>query len=320
MIINPYRFASAAPPATPVGRAVIYSGTGSAQSITGAGFSPDLVIIKSRGTTNGWRWTDNVRGTTKSLNSASSGAEATETGGVTSFDADGFTIGNDADYNTNASNYLALCLQRVAGAFDIVTYTGTGAAHTISHGLGVAPELIIIGNRSNAGVNWAVYPGPLASPETKFLLMQTTASAVTDSTYWNNTTPTSSVFTVGTNSVLNSNTQTYVAWLFASLAGSVKVGSYTGDGNATGPTVTTGFKPRFVLVKRTDNTGNWRLFDDARDTSNPSGIFNSLNSTAAENTLADGVDFQSTGFAFTDTGGAAAVNINGATYIYVAVA
>lgn len=309
-----------------VGQALLYTGNGGTQSITGASFSPDLVICKLRpgATGNSWPWTDNVRGATLALFSNATSAETTHTDGVTSFDANGFSLGNGALYNTNAANYLALVLQRLAGAFDIVTYTGTGAVRTVPHGLGVVPELIVVKRRNAAGNEWFVYPGPLASPETKFLLLSTNAAVATLSTPWNNTAPTSTEFTLGTAGSLNSNGGLFVAWLFASLNPGCKVGSYTGDGNTNGPVVTTGFKPRFVVIKRTDATGNWAVFDDQRDPTSPHNTFNHLNvaGTTAESVTtntAGGVDFLSTGFQSIDSA-PADINISGATYIYLAIA
>lgn len=309
---------SVSAPIASVGKALIYSGNGTSQSITGAGFSPDLVAIKARNATTGWRWTDTVRGVTLAWASSSNTQEVTEAGGVTSFDGDGFSVGNDADYNANTVNFVALVMEEVAGAFDIVTYTGNGTSgRTVSHSLGVTPDLIITANRS-ATANRAVYPGPLSSPATKFLQFQTNAAVGTSTTVWNDTAPTSSVFTVGNSSSVNTNTNNYVAYLFANSPGNVSVGTYTGDGADPGPFITTGFKPRFVLVKRTDNTGDWVLFDDARDTSNPSGTWNTTDGTGVEATVGGGADFQATGFQFTNSAGAS-VNTNGATYLYLAV-
>lgn len=306
--------------ATPVvGRVLLFGNIGSGtQSITGAGFSPDLVAFKARAALLGWRWVDNVRGAGLAIASDATAAELTETTGLVSFDADGFTSGVDTQYNSNFN--LALVLQMVAGAFDIVAYTGTGVAHTIAHGLGVVPEFIIVKDRSATG-NWIVYPGPLSSPETKFLLLNTTAAVATSATAWNNTLPTSSVFTVGTSTNMNTNGNDYIAYLFASLNPGVKVGSYTGDGNINGPVVTTGFRPRLILIKRIDATSSWYLFDDQRDPSSPHNTYSNPHLNNAETVTtntAGGVDFLATGFQSIDEA-PAALNVSGATYIYLAI-
>jgi hypothetical protein len=305
-----------------VGQALLYTGNGATNNVTGADFSPDLVITRTREPAGGnWNWVDTLRGVTKSIRSNSVAAELTEATGLTSFDANGFTLGAAAGYNNNADDFFALLLREVANAFDIVLYTGTGSAHAENHGLGVVPELIIVRNRSGTA-NWAVYPGPLASPGTKFLQLQTNAAVSTSVTVWNNTDATSTQFTVGTSSSVNTNGHNYVAYLFASLNPGVKVGSYTGDGNANGPVITTGFRPRFVIIKITSTTGGWRVFDNQRDASSPhntwSGIDGDLTETVTTN-AAGGVDFLATGFQSIDSA-AAAINNVGATYIYLAIA
>lgn len=310
-----------------VGQVLLYTGTGAAQSITGANFSPDLVICKRRAgaSGNGWPWTDSVRGATKRILSNATSSEGTDTDGITGFDPNGFTVGTGTNqYNQSGEAYMALVLQMVASAFDIVTYSGTGSAQAINHNLGVVPELIIVRNRTSGVTDWAVYPGPLSSPETKNLRLNTNAAVATSSTFWNNTAPSSTQFTVGTANQTNQNATNLVAYLFASVNPGVKVGTYTGDGNTNGPTITTGFRPKFVIIKRTDSTGNWVVFDDQRDSSSPHNTYNHLNvgGTIAESVTtntAGGVDFLSTGFQSIDSA-AADININGATYIYLAVA
>lgn len=308
-----------------VGQALTYTGNGTSQSITGADFSPDLVITRRRTGTAGssFPWTDNVRGATLAVGSADESAEVTATGGVTSFDANGFSVGNSSNYNANAIGYISLLLQITPGAFDIQLYTGTGVARTVNHNLGVVPELIIV-RRRDVGEAWFVYPGPLSSPATKFLLLSRVDDVATLSTPWNNTAPTSTEFTVGTAGSTNANGGLFVAYLFASLNPGCKVGSYTGDGNTNGPVVTTGFKPHFVVIKRTDANGGWVMFDDQRDASSPHNTYNHLNVAGANNesvttNSAGGVDFLSTGFQSIDSA-AADININGATYIYLAIA
>lgn len=309
-----------------VGQVLLYTGAGGSQSISGSDISPDLVICKRRIGIGGTAWPcfDSVRGTTKRILTDATQNETTDTGGVTSFNANGFTVGGGSQYNETGVDYMSIVIEMVANAFDIVTYVGTGVAHAINHNLGVVPELIIIKNRTDGGRNWAVYPGPLSSPETKRLLLNTNSAVATSSTHWSNTAPSSTQFTVGTSIETNSNTHNHVAYLFASLNPGVKVGSYTGDGNTNGPAVTTGFRPKFVIIKRTDSTGDWAVFDDQRDPTSPHNTFNHLNISGAvaesvTTNTAGGVDFQATGFQSIDSA-AADININGATYIYLAIA
>jgi hypothetical protein len=329
MIVNPFWFAATGPTPAVVGQALLYTGTGVARSVTGADFSPDLVIVKRRtpnASNSSWAWDDNVRGVNKYLLSDAAFAENTG-GSVTSFDANGFSVGTTTLHNNSGDPFLALVLQRVAGAFDIVTYTGTGVAHAENHGLGVVPELIIVKNRTSASLDWFVYPGPLSSPETKFLRLNVTGGSGTSGTAWNNTLPTSTQFTVGTAVQVNINAGLHVAYLFASDGSGCDVGSYVGDGNTNGPVVTTGFRPKFVLIKRTDAADNWIIFDDQRDATSPHDTYGHVNrgGTAIVDNVttntAGGLDFQATGFQSIDSAGTnCAINVNGATYIYLAIA
>jgi len=205
-------------------------------------------------------------------------------------------------------------LGRAPGFFDEVCYTGTGSATTFSHNLGVVPELLITKNRSNAS-NWRVYSATLGN--TKYLTLNGDQAEDTLSTMWNNTTPTSSVFTVGTSN--SASGQTYVAYLFASALGVSKVGSYTGNGS--NQTINCGFTggARFVMIKRTDSTGDWYVWDTARGIVSGNDPRLSLNTTAAEVTTDDSVDTDSTGFVVNQLS-ATNINVTSATYIFLAIA
>ena len=215
-------------------------------------------------------------------------------------------------FNNSGSTFVSHAFSRAPGFFDVVCYTGTGANRTVTHNLGVAPELMIVKRRETANA-WAVYAN---NDNTDYLVLNTTAATVDDNTYWNDTSPTSSVFSVGTNDATNASGSTYVAYLFASLSGVSKIGTYTGNGSSV--TVTTNFQPRFILVKRTDSTGNWIVGDSARGlvSADEPALF--LNSTAAETTGQDWVDVSSTGFTVNET--ALNANVNTGTYLYLAVA
>jgi hypothetical protein len=180
--------------------------------------------------------------------------------------------------------------------------------------LGSIPKMMIVKRRSAADT-WRVYHATIGN--TRFLNLNETAAAGTASTVWNNTTPTSSVFSIGTDSAVNGSTSTYVAYCFADVEGYSKIGSYDGNGSADGPFVFTGFRPAFVLTKRTDSTSDWQLMDDARDTFNVAnkGLFPNI--SVAE-TTGYNKDFLSNGFKIRDSG--SSLNASGGTFIYMAFA
>jgi hypothetical protein len=230
--------------------------------------------------------------------------------GIT-FNSPGYTATNGLGYN-----YINYFFRRAPGFFDEVCYTGTGANRTVSHNLGVVPELMIVKGRSGA-LAWQVYSSGLAN--TEYLVLNTTAAKATGATRWNSTTPTSSVFSLGTSDFTNQVSTTYVAYLFATVAGVSKVGSYTGTGTTN--QINCGFTggARFVLIKRTDSTGDWYVWDSARGIVAGNDPYLLLNSTAAEVTNTDYVDIYSAGFEISSTA-PAAINANGGTYIFLAIA
>ena len=197
----------------------------------------------------------------------------------------------------------------------MVCYRGTDANTTQTHNLGIAPELIIVKCRSVSGA-WQVYSSALAN--TEYLLLNTTAAKTTGATRWNSTTPTSTVFSLGTALEVNALSETYVAYLFATVAGVSKVGSYTGTGATL--TVNCGFTTgaRFVLIKRTDSTGYWYVWDSARGIVAGNDPYLVLNSTAAEVTTTDWVDTAASGFELSNSVGNL-VNVAGGTYIFLSV-
>ena len=225
--------------------------------------------------------------------------------------------GNQTNWNASGSGTNAIGLfSRAPGVFDVVCYTGTGSATTVSHNLGAVPELMIVKRRDTAA-DWWVYD--IATGNTKYQVLNSTATPTTSSTAWNNTTPTSSVFSVGTGTTVNASAGTYVAYLFATVAGVSKVGSYTGNGSSQ--TINCGFTggSRFVMIKRTDSTGDWYVWDSARGIVAGNDPHLSLNTTAAEVTTDDSVDTDSTGFVVNQVA-ATNVNVSSATYIFLAVA
>ena len=282
-------------------------------------FPVDLSISTIKvGSTNDRSVFDRLRGSStnsyQTLYTNLTRAEEVGTGGGLGFD-------NNTGYVDawNSSSYTDIYwnFRRAPGFFDEVCYTGTGANQTVAHNLGVVPELMIVKSRS-AGSNWVVYSSSLGATDAVFLNLTDATSAFSNT--WNNTTPTSSVFSIGTAGGVNQSGTTFVAYLFATVAGVSKVGSYTGNG--TTQTINCGFGAggaRWLLVKRTDSTGNWYVFDSARGFTSSSSPYLLLNSTAAEVTGNNGCYSASTGFTVTSTA-SATVNINGASYIYVSVA
>ena len=270
--------------------AVTYTGTGSSLAITGVGFQPDLVWIKSRSAATDHALYDSTRGVQNQLESNTTTDETTEATGLTAFGSDGFTVGALAQVNTSSATYVGWCWREgVTPGFDVVTYTGTGVARTISHNLGTVPKLIIVKARSTASTDqgWPVYHASnTAAPETDYLLLNSTAATADLDTVWNDTAPTTTVFSVGTNALVNALNDTYVAYLFAEVEGFSKIGSYTGNGSADGVFVWTGHRPRFLMLKAASAAGTfWVALDSARIPYNTSVNMIFLNvSNAADTT------------------------------------
>ncbi len=225
----------------------------------------------------------------------------------------GVTIGNAV--NDLSKYYATWLFRRAPGFFDVVCDTGTGSAHTITHNLGAVPELMIRKKRSAAD-NWIVYAN---NDPTDYLILNSTAATADLDTMWNDTAPTSTVFTVGTNDDVNQNTGTFVTYLFATVAGVSKVGSYTGNGSSQ--TINCGFtgSARFVLIKRINSTGDWYVWDSARGIVAGNDPHLSLNDAAAEVTTDDSVDTDSTGFIVNQLA-ATNINVSSANYIFLAIA
>jgi hypothetical protein len=205
---------------------------------------------------------------------------------------------------------------RAPGFFDVVCYTGTGSARTVAHNLAAVPEMMLV-KRRDAALEWTVYVAPIGS--TNYLVLNQIAVAQSATNRWNDTTPTASVFTLGASSNVNANSGTYVAYLFATCPGVSKVFNFTGNGSSQ--TINCGFTggARFVMIKRTDSTGDWYVWDTARGIVANNDPHLSLNTTAAEVTSNDTIDTDSTGFVVNQVS-ATNVNVNGASYIGLAIA
>lgn len=317
-----------------------YTGTGSTLTISnstnnpaGITFQPDFVWVKGRSGATDHALYDSVRGTTLDLVSNSAAAETTQATGLTAFGSTGFTVGALAKMNTSAATYVGWQWQAggtavsntsgsitssvSAGAtqgFSVVTYTGTGANATVGHGLSVAPSMVIVKQRSTGSNSWFVYTASTGAGN--WLGLNLTNAATADTTVWNNTSPTSSVFSLGTNTAGNGNGATFVAYCWAPIAGYSAFGSYTGNGSTDGPFVFTNFQPRWVMVKRTDSTSDWYIWDTSRDTYNVESATLLADTSGAE-TSATSIDGLSNGFKCRS---ATVVNASGGTYIYAAFA
>ena len=325
----------------------LYTGNLSTNNITGVGFQPDLVWLKSRaqGTTgyNGNHYLfDAVRGATNWIISNQTGAEANNASSLSSFDSDGFTLGALDFINNNGDgfaswNWLAngagsantdgtissTVSANTTSGFSIVSYTSNGSAsQTVGHGLGVAPNVIISKNRTDGGAtygNWVVYHSSLATAnDTKILLNSTAASSSTNE--WGDTDPTSTVYSVHTSGdgATNHSSDNIVAYCFAEKKGFSKFGKYTGINNADGPFIYTGFKPAFIMIKDSSAANGWHIRDDKRSPINPSINFLQPNNSDTEVTLGEKIDLLSNGFKIRQTGGK--VNDSGNVYIYMAFA
>jgi hypothetical protein len=309
----------------------LYTGTGSTQVITNnidISTKGGLVWIKSRSAATNNNLFDTVRGATKSLHSNTTDSTVTDANSLTAFSTTGFTLGSGNtsgnEVNTSAATYAAWTFREQAKFFDIVTYTGTGANRTIAHNLGSVPGCIMV-RRTDSASDWQVYHSSLAN--TQYTVLNSTAAVATGATRWNSTTPTSTVFSVGTDLTVNASSGTYIAYLFASNAGGygltntenvISCGSYTGNASASGPTITLGYEPQWVMVKRTDTTGDWLIQDNMRSLSLTTTelLWPNL-ATAATASTSSSIAPTATGFQIISSG--TDYNASAGNYIYMAV-
>jgi hypothetical protein len=232
---------------------------------------------------------------------------------------DGVKVGTGLLTNGNGSPYMNFLFDRAPGFLDIVCYSGTGSARTLAHNLAAVPELMIVKTRSTSA-DWAVYAA--AAGNTNYGILNSSNEFTTGSTFWNNTTPTASVFTVGNNASTNSSGVTYVAYLAATVPGVSKIGSYTGTGSSV--SVNCGFTSgaRFVMIKvinNSFNSGQWYVWNSARGISSGNDPYLLLNQTSAEDTSTNYVDTASNGFVV-NAGAPAGLNESGSTYLFWAIA
>ena len=298
---------------------------------------PDFLWVKNRQQTVDHVLFDSTRGVTKNVRSNTSSQESTNSNYLKSFDSNGFTMGtsnrvngntdemvawqwkaNGGTTSSNSSGSITSTVQaNTTAGFSIVTYTGAGGNQTIAHGLGAVPKWILIKRRDGAG-DWTGYYSVLG--DEKFMRLNSTNAVGDQATYFNDTTPTSTVFTVGNAGDVNQSSGTHVAYCFAEIQGYSKFGSYEGNGNADGPFVHTGFKPAWVLIKRTEGSDHWYLYDIARAETKGNEVdiaIEASNANVEFDTSGD-LDFLSNGFK--NRGSITVTNASGEKYIYMAFA
>ena len=297
----------------------LYTGNNGTQTITHGGNSDlqaDMIWGKARNDTAAHFLIDSVRGVSKRFKVNNGDAEATVSTGITAIGSDSFALGNDGDFNDSSVNYTSWNWKKQAGVFDIQIYTGNGSNRTISHNLGTVPKMMIIKKR-NTTAPWSVGHASLGANQV--LELDATDAVATDNSYWNNTRPTSSVFSLGTDGNQNTNTHTYVIYLFGEKQGMSKMGNYEGNGNADGEFIYLGFKPAWLIVKPMDASDNWVMFDNKRFGFNTSTSPFSLhpNQSFVETTDTKELDFLSNGFKIRNSGNT--INRT-STFIYMAFA
>jgi hypothetical protein len=318
------------------GTAIGSGGNAITNNANSGDFKPDWTWHKVRSTTNDHQIYDSSRGVKIRLNTNATNSDFTLNEGLQSFDTNGFTVGSDAGVNQSSQTFVAWQWKANGGSrttftesgdnpgggyqanttagFSIVDFVGTGANGTVQHGLGVAPRWYIIKNRDRSA-NWQVYHED--NGNTHYIKLNTTGVKLDNHEIFNDTSPTSSVFSVGIDQSVNFNGENHIAYVFAEIQGYSKFGSYTGNGNNDGPFVYTGFKPAWGLFRRTDATENWFLFDSTRDPVNPNNdrLLPDVSNAESES---EELDFLSNGFKIRT--GSSAVNTSGGTYIYMAFA
>ena len=320
-------------------RAILYTGDDSTgRNITGVGFKPDFIWIKPRNQTENHNIYDTTRGATKQFIPNSTAASSTQGNTVQSFDADGFTLNGDNNVNKSGINYIAWCWKAGGGTtssnsdgsitstvqantnsgFSIVKWTGTQSSATVGHGLGIAPKMVIT-KSINTSQGWATL---VRSSSTTFAGLRLNENGANSSgngnTFFQNTAPTTSVFTLGASDESNPSGSEVIAYCFADVSGFQKIDTYSGNGSTTGPLVNLGFEPAFLMIKRTDSSDNWTMYDNKRTTTNPRNLALFSNLTSSELSSGLDVDFLSNGFQIKSSDNS--LNNGSGTYLYWAVA
>ena len=327
-IDNPFKFFNT----------VLWAGNSdSTRNITGVGFQPDLVWVKNRSLASDHRMANAVRGANKGLVPNGTDAEDTSTTAVKSFLSDGIEIGNEQSFNRNGDNHVgwfwkangsgssntagdinSTVSANTTSGFSIVQYTGNGSTNqTVGHGLGVVPSFIIV-KQTNTTRNWPTYTQALGNGVAFLDINDAWAGSSSYQNYWYTSGMTTTTFGISNNDNTNASGGTFIAYVFANVKGYCKVGSYTGNGNSNGAFVYTGFKPAFIIFKRSDAAENWGLMDNRLRPANGVGnnyIYPDLNN--AQDSTSD-FDMLSNGFKTRTASNF--INGSGATYLYIAIA
>ena len=292
---------------------ILYSGNETGRTLTGVGFQPDFTWIKQRNRSDPHILVDSVRGGTKELSVERTSAEHTEAQGLQSFNSDGFVLGTHVDVNRNSTNMVAwnwkaggsasnntdgnktisLSVNTTAG-FSVGTYAGTGQDSTIGHGLGAVPDWLMIKNRSSGSRKWQLWHNGLTGTN-KYLAIDRSDAELTDSASWDNTAHSNTVWNTYGSGEANQNGENFVCYAWTSIQGFSKFGSYTGNANANGPFIYTGFKPAWIMTKQINGSSSWIVHDNKRDPINPIDEFFTVEENDAAGDL-DSFDLLSNGF------------------------
>ena len=312
-------------------KTVLYTGSGATQSVTGVGFKPDLVWIKSRTPASHHQLYDSIRGAGNILYPSASLAEAYYSNQLTGFDNNGFTVGSGEAVNQLNQTFVAWCwkadhtgitnanqTERYSSesGLSIIKFSGDGiTGRALQHSLGAKPKMVIVKSTTDV-VEWAVYHESLGA--TDYVFLNTTQGTNSASTVWNDTEPSSSVVTLGNWHGVNMSGRDYIAYIFSEVPGISSFGTYTGNGNAVGPIVDFGFEPAFLMVKQVNSTGHWLMYDNKRDSQNPNTHTLWANLSNAENTNNAHINLIGTGFQLVTI--SPDVNASGGQYVYMAFA
>ena len=315
---------------------VLYAGTGSEQTVSGVNFSPGLTWLKSRSNGQPNVLSDSVRGGNKQLYTADTQAETTYGQYLKSFNSDGFVLGTDsginqssqtfvswnwkaggsASNNTDGNKTISLSVNTTAG-FSVGTYAGTGQDSTIGHGLGAVPDWLMIKNRSSGSRKWQLWHNGLTGTN-KYLAIDRSDAELTDSASWDNTAHSNTVWNTYGSGEANQNGENFVCYAWTSIQGFSKFGSYTGNANADGPFIYTGFKPAWIMTKQINGGSSWIVHDNKRDPINTVTEYFTVEENDAAGTLANSYDLCSNGFKVRTSNGDR--NSNGDTFAYWAFA
>ena len=327
-----------------------YTGTGASKAIT-TGFQPDMVWGKQRNGSSSNCVMDVVRGLSSTLKTNSDAAVEAASDVITAWDSDGFTLGTSAtgpNMNINTNTFVAYSWKgggtgvanttgslnstvsaNTTSGFSVVKFTGdNSAASTVGHGLSSAPDMILVKQMTDSSTDWCVYFNTDNAGNGKALLLNTTAIYSVATSYWNDTSPTASVFSLGTSNDTNENTKDHIAYCFTAVEGFCKIGGYVGNGSTSGQVIYTGFKPEFVMVKRTDSTSSANWGTSVAAIGGPDNVYNTIAHSLAANEangesnfggLTSNIqDYGSNYFKFRN--GGAYGNADGGTYLYIAMA